>query len=246
MVTLLAASLLLQSASAPAQSEADKLEAALKKFGDRSYLILANGEKVGTVTLKTRIEKGENGNLAVFEDRITQVMAGREATLTMTEKASTARLRLHSSKKTVKEGDKEDAWSIKVTGATALMKVEGREQTVEITDATIGEEGVMRLVCAADQKEGSSFKIDVLSMVAERLETDHEFTCLGKEQIEINGKKHDAFKWQQKGEWKFTRKIGDREVPGTSRVNHTYWVSPDGYLLRVSYGRGMEIVLDAK
>jgi len=244
MQMMFAVMLLIQAA--PAQSEADKLEAALKKFGDRSYLILEKGEKIGAVTLRTRVEKEGGRSVAVFEDRITHTMNGREFTLTMTEEASTDRLRLLSSRKTVKGDDKEEHWSISVAEAKALMKVEGREQTIEITDVTIGEEGVMRLVCAAEQKEGSSFKTDVLSMTAERLETGHDFKCLGKEQVEINGRKFDAFKWEQKGEWKFTRKIGDQEVPGTSRVNHTYWVSPDGYLLRVSYGSRMEVVLDAK
>ena len=54
MRMILAALLLAQAA--PAQSEADKLEAALKKFGNRTYGMFVSNAKAGQLTMKTRVE----------------------------------------------------------------------------------------------------------------------------------------------------------------------------------------------
>src|SRR6266850_5474002 len=100
MRALLAAILLLQAA--PAQSEADKLEAALKRFGDRSYLILANGEKLGTSTLKTRVEKVDGRSVAVLEDAFKIDAGGDTGFMRTLEKAMLDRLRLISTSQTGK------------------------------------------------------------------------------------------------------------------------------------------------
>lgn len=229
-----------------AQSEADKLEAALKKFGDRSYLLLVNGKKVGTLTLKTRIEKEGGRSVAVFEDRFAMTLEGVEMVLAVTEKASTQGLRLISAKRTTKEGGKEVDWTVSVEGTKASLQSGGRKQTLDVTEATIGEQAMVRLVCVAEQKEGVAFAVDVMSGVDDQLQRAHSFRCLGKEQVEIGGKKFDAFKWENKGEWKIVRKVGDEEVPGSTSVNNTFWVSPDGYLLRSTGAGASEFVLDAK
>ena len=234
----LATLILLQAA--PVQSEADKLEAALKKFGNRTYRILIEGEQVGTCSLKTRIDKEGARPVAVCEDRFSVTMGGEEVTMTTTERASLDRLRLVSSKMIGKVGGKETPVTIAVDGRKATMTFEDRTPIFDITDATVGEQAVIRLVCAAEQKEGAEFKVDVLNMTTGTFQPGHAFKCVAKEQIEIGGKKVDAFKWEQKGEW------GDGKPPTSkTTVHNVYWVSPDGYLLR-NVGRGGEIVLDAK
>ena len=229
-----------------AQAQEGKYEAALKKFGDRSFLLLVNGEKAGTLTLKTRIEREGGRSVAVFEDRFVMAIKGEESILTVTEKASTDRLRLISAKRTTKEGGKEVDWILSVEGKKASLQSGGRKETIDITEGTIGEQAVVRLVCAADQKEGVTFTADVLSGVEDQLQRGHSFRCLGKEQVEIGGKKFDAFKWENKGEWKTIRKVGDEDVPGSTSVDNTFWVSPDGYLLRYAGAGGAEMILDAK
>jgi len=171
---------------------------------------------------------------------------GTEMILTVTEKASTDRLRLISAKRTTKEGGKEVDWILSVEGKKASLQSGGRKETIEVTEGTIGEHTVVRLVCAAEQKEGATFTADVLSGMEDQLQSGHSFRCLGKEQVEIGGKKFDAFKWENKGEWKVTRKIDDKEFPTSTRVDNTFWVSPDGYLLRSTGAGASEFVLDAK
>jgi len=80
---------------------------------------------------------------------------------------------------------------------------------------------MIRLLCAQEQKEGRSFKVDMFDIDMFGVQKDHAFTCSGKETIEIGGKKFDAFKWQEK----WTTKEDYHRT-------RTYWVSVDGYLLR--------------
>jgi hypothetical protein len=214
------------------------MEAALKKVGDRSYKISMEGESVGTLTMKTRIEKKGNGKVVVFEDQMEMARGGEKMQMTMKETAALSHLRILSAQR----GGKDMDWSVSVSGNKAVLKVEGREQTVELTEGAVGESGLLRILCAAEQKEKASFKVDVLSMTSERLEKDHHFTCLGKETVEVGGKKIDAFKWEEKGEWKITR----NGIAGTSSVDNSYWVSAEGYLVRSIGPNGMEIVLQSK
>jgi len=242
MRLILLAALLLQAA--PAQSDADKMEAALKKFGERTYSIMMEGKKIGTAVLRTRMEKEKGRTVAIFEDQIT--IGEGEMALKMKETASLDRLRLLGAEGSTKEGDKNEKVSVTVDGKKAKITGRDPEIVVELTDAAVGEHGMLRMLCAAEQKVGASFKLDVLSLTAEELQPGHAFTCVAKEQIEIGGKKVDAFKWANKGEWKKTRKVGDQEVPATTTVDNTFWVSPDGYVLRSMNPEGMEVVLDAK
>jgi hypothetical protein len=69
---------------------------------------------------------------------------------------------------------------------------------------------------------------------------------VARENLEIGGVKHESFKWELNGE-------GEIEMPGENRTydfENAYWVSPDGYLLRMaSFDMGKivaEMVLDPR
>jgi hypothetical protein len=233
MKLLLASLPLLLQAPGP-----DRIESALRKFGERTYSMNEGGKKAGTWTMKTRLETSEGRKTAVFEDEVDVTIGEKTVKMSMKETADPSHLRLLSAKRSGKEMD----WSVVVDGARAKMVVDGREQIVEITETTVGEMGVIRLLCAAEQKPDSTFKVDVLSMTAERLQKEHLCRCAGKEVVEIAGKKIDTFKWEEKWELKGTL----NGVSSTSRVDNTYWVSPEGYLVRAGGPERIQLVLEMK
>lgn len=239
----MAAILLLQAA--PAQSEADKLEAALKKFGDRTYRIREGGKPTGTLTLKTRIEKAGDRKVAVLEDKYAVKMDGVDTGMTYRETASLEGLRLVSAhhKGVSPEGNVE--CKIVLRDGKAKLMDNGENPTIDIGPNTVGELAVLRLVCAAEQKRGTNFKADLLSLMVPAFEPGHAFRCIGPEQLQIDGKKFDVFKWEQKGEWKHKVTIEGQETTLASEVDKSYWVSPDGHLVRFR-SDSMEMTIETK
>lgn len=213
----------------PAQ-EADKLEAALKKFGARTYVMsLTTGEKIGTRTLKTSVVTEKGRKIAVFEESTEE--NGRPGGTTL-EKADLDGLKLLSIKITILGGGKPDVNTITVEGGKATLQFRGDEnKVVDVSDKTVGDEALLRLVCAAEQKEGAELKLDVLSWPLRDLEKARTLKCEGKKQVEIGGKKLDAFLWTE---------------PGRVAGGYKYWVSPDGYLLRWIGLGGVSSVLASK
>lgn len=240
MRLLLAAIFLLQAA--PAQSEADKLEAALKRFGDRRYKILQDGQGSGSMTLRARIEKDGDGKAAVIEVGLTAMVKDFAVSLKFTEKASLDGCRLISAKMSGRDpvGDIDCAASVRE--ATASITAKNKTHAIEVTERTVGELAPLVMACTTDQKVGASFKVDVLRMVTQRLEKGREFTCVAKETVEIAGRKFDAFKWEER----WVQEGPKDGAPIPAKVETTYWVSPDGYVLRTLGSQGMEVVLDAK
>jgi hypothetical protein len=225
--TLLAVALLLQAA--PAQSEAEKSEAALKKFGDRTYIMaLSSGDKMGRVTMKTRIEKEGGRRVAVFEETMIEPFQGGKVTGTMIEKAALDGLRLLSIK-----WEKD---TIKVEGTKATLVFDGKKETLDVTETVIGEMAVLRKVCAAEQKEGAEFKVDVLNPPAHEFQAGRTFRCEGKVQIELGGRKQEAFRWKEKSQ----------EGQTGMQVDNTYWVSPAGFLLKYIGLGGIAYSLEAR
>jgi hypothetical protein len=225
-----------------AQSPEDKLEAALKKFGERNYKILKDSKENGIMTLKTRVEEEGETKVAVFEDRVEMKAGEAEISMSLIEKASLKGLRLISGKRTGKVPGGQIDWWVSVAEGKASLRVDDRQQTIDVTEGTVAELAVLRLVCAAEQKVGESFKADVLVMVAERVDRGHEFKCVAKETLEIGGAKRDAYKWEET--WEGTMTINGKT--GTSKTANTYWAGSDGYPLRAILGPGMEVVLDVK
>jgi len=214
--------------------DASRVESVLAQAGERTYRMTQNGQKIGTFTMKTRVDK----KTASFEDEM-EIAAGPEKMkVVMKETAALPTLNLLSASRTGKDMD----WSVFVDDLKATMKVEGRRQKVEITGSTVGEGGVLRLVCIAEQKVQATFQADVLSMTAERLEKEHIFRCVGQEVVDVGGKKMGAFKWEEKWEWKDMV----NGVPTTSRVANSYWVSAEGVLLRSSALQGLGMLIELK
>ena len=162
-------------------SDADRIEAIFKNAREHTYAFMQNRQKIGTLSMKTRIDKEAGRKVAVFDDQVVLELDGKKMTMSMKETAALGHLGILSSIRHNNDGD----WSIRIDGTKATMKVESQEQTFEITEMVVGEQGLLRLVCVAEQKVQSSFKVDVLSMTGERLEKEHQFRCVGKERIEI-------------------------------------------------------------
>ena len=99
----------------------------------------------------------------------------------------------------------------------------------DTTETTVSEAAMIRLLCAQEQKEGQSFKVDLFDFHKPQVQKDHAFTCLGKETIEVGGKKFVAFKWQEK--WTTKPSPGDSSQEDMD-WKRTYWISVDGYLLK--------------
>jgi hypothetical protein len=227
MRSLVAAVLLLAAAS---PQEPDKLEAALKKFGARTYVMsLTSGEKIGTRTLKTSVVTEEGRKIAVFEESTEE--NGKLGGTTV-EKAELNGLKLVSMRITIMSGGKPDVNTITVEGGKAALKFTGDEdKKVDVTDKTVGDEALLRLVCAAEQKEGAELKLDVLSWPLRDIEAGRVLKCEGKKPVEIGGKKLDAFLWTE---------------PGHVAGGYKYWVSPGGFLLRWIGLGGVSNVLISK
>jgi hypothetical protein len=223
MGILLATILLAQAA--PAQSEADQMEAALKKFGDRTYSIIIGGEPEGFRTLKTSVITDQGRKVVVLEVK-EEGQSGKTVRTTI-ERAELNGIKLISVETTGFVGKSETS-TIKVDGLKATLKYAGEEvKDVAITDRTVGEEALLRRVCAAEQKEGTELVVDVLRWPAPDLERARTLKCEGLKPVEIRGKKVDAYLW-------------------TESWGAKYWVSPDGYLVRWTGPGGVDYVLDAK
>ena len=234
MRLLLAALLLLQAP--PPQTEAEKLEAFLKKFGDRKYGMYVSGRKAGKLTLKSKIETEDGKSLVVFEDIRTETSAGGTVKTTFTEKATPNGLRLFSSRRVTDSGGRKTVDLITVTGTKAAVRFDDeKRQELDIPEKTVGEEAVLRLVCAADQKKGEVFTVDVLSQATGELQS-RDLKCDGDWDVEIAGKKQPALRWSERG----------REGQPGAQVKNTYWVSPAGHLLKFIGLGGVEYVLEAK
>jgi hypothetical protein len=227
--------------AAPAQSEADKLEAALKKFGERTYSIKEAGQSTGTMTLKTRIEAGDDGKVAVFEDQIAAKTGDTETSVAISERASLNGLALIRGARNGKDSEGKFDWTGRIQDDDALLNVHGQMLVLRDAKGALGEQAVMRLVCAKEQKVGAEFKCKVLLLAPACVDEPHEFRCVAKETLEIGGAKREAFKWQQKWE-------GEAILKGESikaKVDNSYWVGPDGTLLQFTSGR-KTLTLDAK
>jgi len=233
MRALLAAALLLQAA--PAQSEADKLEAALKKFGNRTYGMFVSGKKAGQLTMKTRIETEDGRRIAVFEDSMVEPATGGQVTGTVIEKASLDGLRLVSLRWVSGAAGKKTMDTITVQGTKATVRSEGGKKTFDIPEKTLGELAVLRRVCAVEQTKGATFTFDVLGHATQALES-RELRCDGEVEIEIAGKKQQAIRWREQ----------TQEGKTGAQVKNTYWVSPAGHLLKYIGLGGVEYVLESK
>ncbi|HKS17394.1 MAG TPA: hypothetical protein VJU16_08790 [Planctomycetota bacterium] len=243
MRLLLAAVLLVQAATP--QSEADKLEAALKKFGNRSYRIKDGGKEVGTLTVKTRIEKAGDRKVAVLEDEYAVKFDGVDTTMSYRETASLEGLRLVSGHhKIVTPGGPVEC-KIVIKDGKARLQDGGENPILDISPTMVGELAVLRLVCAAEQKRGANFKADLLSLGVPAFEPGHAFRCIGPEQIQVAGKKVDVFRWEQKGEWKHKVTVDGQETTLTFVMDKSYWVSPDGYLVRLRFN-SLETTIETK
>src|SRR5258705_177928 len=96
MRMLMAAILLLQAG--PVQSEADKAEAALKKFGERNYKILQDGQESGSMTLRAGVEKEGDRKVAMIEVGLTAAIKDFTVSLKFTERSTLEGFRLTSAK----------------------------------------------------------------------------------------------------------------------------------------------------
>ena len=233
MLAILASVLLIQAA--PAQSEADRMESALKKFGNRTYGMYVSGKKAGLLKMKTRIESEGGRRLAIFEDSMTEPATGGTVTGTVTEKASLDGLRLSSLRWVSVLDGRRSIESITVEGTQAVVILEGEKKTLDVPGKTMGESGLLRRLCAVEQRKGDILNVDILSHVTHELES-RQLKCDGEVDIEIAGRKQAAFRWREQVE----------EGKSGANVKNTYWVSSAGHLVKYIGLGGVEYVLEAK
>lgn len=228
--------LLLQAA--PAQTEADKTEAALKKFGDRTYRVMEGSKATGTMTLKTRIERIGDQKVAIFEDRLERKVGDALEAVTITETSKLDGLGLIRGESATSSpaGDVEasvsvrdgDAYTSGPDGMLMLLNVEG----------FMGILAPARVLSMKTQEVGATFKANVVLWTTPSGNSSHEFRCVSKESLEVDGKKIDAFKWEVK--WK------GKLIKGADRsIKKEYWIGADGTLLQFRTESAL-MVLDAK
>ncbi|HZN62439.1 MAG TPA: hypothetical protein VFC90_08555 [Planctomycetota bacterium] len=237
MRALLAA--ILAILSAPAQSEADKVEAALRRFGDREYRVFEKGNPVGRCTLKTRFEGEGGARLAIFEDRIEKAGDTPQA-VTYTEKAALKGLRLRWATR-VDGGITEDDPRISIEDGNAEVASAQGNLVLNKVEGACGERALIRLICGAEQKVGSVVTADLLVLDPVDYQRKQQVKCVAAETLDIGGTKFATFKWVDKREGRSI--LSGEPVPYS--FNNAYWVGPDGALLKFTLG-SMEMVLGNK
>ena len=230
MRLILAALLLLQAA--PAQTEADKVEAAIKKMTDREYRMIVSGREIGTMTLKNRVETEGGRRIAVFESVLKMTRAGEPQEELMIEKANLDGLQFLS-RRLVRLGGVVDKVMEVKDGKIALKKIDGATKQVEVTKVTVSEGALYRLPCVQEQKVGAALKIDVLDF---DLQKGYELKCVERKEVELGDAKHDAFIWRLSGENTIELPSGHMKM----KFEYIYWVTPEGLLLRYSMATGDE------
>lgn len=223
----------------PAQSERE-LVAALKKFGDQTFRIMEGGKKVGTYTLKTRIENEDGRRLAVFEDRIDKHSDSSTLTLDLTEKAALNGLLLQWATR-ADGGAKEDDTTIDIRNGDGHVASDLGNILLKKVAGALGERALIRLVCVQKQEVGNAFKADLLVLDPVDYQRGQEIKCVAKETIEVGGKKVAAHKWEDKRE-------GESILSGKPiayKFDNAYWVGPDGTLVKFRSG-SMEMILEPK
>jgi hypothetical protein len=220
----------------PPQSEADKLEESLKKFGNRTYGMFVSGRKAGKLTMKSKIETDGGKRIVVFEDVRSETSGGGTVKQTVTEKADIEGLRLLSSRRVTDSAGRKTLDLITVTGTKAGVRFDDeKRKELDVPEKTIGEQAVLRLVCAAAAERGALLQVEVLSQATGELES-RELRCEGTVDVEIGDRKVEAVRWREKG---YEGKPG-------GHVKNTYWVSPAGHLLKYVGAGGVEYVLESK
>ena len=227
--------LILLIQAAPAQSEAEKLEAALKKFGDRTYGMYVSGRKSGLLKMKTKVETVDGRRLAIFEDSIIEPAVGGTETGKVTEKSSLEGLRLSSVRRVSVMSGSRIIDTFTIEGSKAVLRSAGEQKILDVPASTMGDLGVLRRVCAEEQKKGATFTVEVLSHAAQELQT-RDLRCDGDVDVEIAGKKQPAMRWSERG----------REGQPGANVKNMYWVSAAGYLLKYVGPGGVEYLLESK
>src|SRR5687767_14549782 len=136
MILILASVLLLQD-TPPSPSE--KIEASLKRFGDRTYGVLRDGKEAGTLTLKHRIEVVEDVKIVSFEDRLSLKVRDGEEIVNWTEESSLEDLRLRRTVRSPGDPDDDKADTMSIRGDDAYVLVKGRQVLFRDAKGAVGE-----------------------------------------------------------------------------------------------------------
>lgn len=224
----LATLLLLQ---APVQSEADKVEAAIKKMTDREYRMIVRKEEIGTLTLKSRVDTEGDRKIAVFESVMKVPREGRIEESTTVEKADLEGLRFLSMKVVGLDGKINYSLEVK-DGKVGVKTLEGKTKSIEVTKTTVTEMTLYRFACVREQKVGSTHTLDLFDY--HNIQKGYELRCVERKTVELAGAKHDVFIWRLSGE----STIDLPDGPLKLKFEYTYWVTPEGLLIRYAMAAG--------
>ncbi|HKS17397.1 MAG TPA: hypothetical protein VJU16_08805 [Planctomycetota bacterium] len=223
----------------PAPQEAAKVEAAIKKFGERTYRILEKGNAVGKCTLKSRIGEMEGITVAIFEDKIERT-GDTPQVLDYTEKAALKGLRLRWATRE-NDGFKEDDPTVIIEEGDARVTSPEGNMTLVKVEGVRGERSLIRLLCMAEQKVGSVVQSDLLVLEPVDYQRRQEVKCVAAETIDVGGKKVATFKWVDKRKG---RSILSGQ-PIAYDFDNAYWIAADGALVKFTSG-SLEMVLESK
>lgn len=227
------------AALAAQRPSAERVEAALKDTAVCTYRLLENGARVGTMTVRVATETVNGRRRGVFTEEMEwKTPDDQKARMTFKETTDARDLRLLSAV----YNDTSYEWSVDVEERRARFTGGGaKDRTVAVSDATVGMVTLLRMVGSAEQKEGATFKVDVVNIVARQYQPEHTVRCVGKEPVDVGGKPIEAFKWEDRWESTVMR---DGE-PRTLQFTEACWVGADGRILRFRRG-GFDAVLEVK
>ncbi len=209
--------------------DADKIRAALKGVGERSYKVSDGDKMSGSMILKTGVEK----EAAVLDDVL--LLGDGDMKVSM-EFKQTCKLDSFLSATTV-EGkltfsDKVQTRTLTVKdGKAAAKTTEGgktTEKEVAIGDKAITHFALFRVVCVLEAKKGAVTTFDLLDVESLDLKKDCTLTCDGKAKTDVAGKSLECDKWTLKQEAK----------------ESTFWIS-GGFVVKASLD-GLNVELEEK
>lgn len=196
---------------------ADKIKESLNKLGERTYRYVVAGQDIGTIKLKTAVEKSGDREVAVFEDTMQVEFGGKKRDLVLKQTSNLDPLLTPITLES-KGSEEEFNYSAKLRDGRLQATLGGVEKQIDVGASATTMTSIWRLVCVVEQKKGAEYAFDWIKGQRLVLKKGQRVTCGGPEKVTVDGKERDAVRWTH------TTDEG---------VTTDLWVSTEGYLLRI-------------
>ena len=208
--------------------DAEKIKAALKTVGERTYK-LTDEKHGGSLVLKTTVEK----DAAILDDVLTLQEGEAKATMAFKQTcAIDACLNPTAVEGKITDGKENRTVSVVVKDGTAKVKlVDGAEVTERsetLGDKAITHFALFRVVCILEAKKDATVKFNLVDVEAFLVRKDSTLTCNGKDKTDVGGKAVECDQWTLKEEGR------DRDS--------IFWVSGGVVVKATVEGVSMELV----